>query len=1460
MKKFKKPLLLLLMLIFVLNMAMPTSLILANVEPESLVTKNQEVTTEGNGNKLNPLNPVGQVIQENLIKGVKMYDQKPIINPDDGSFTPAGNEIQTVRPKVKDEVAIIYDWSLPDGHKYENGSTYTFKLPKEFVTNNIRPGKLTGGVGTYVVSPEGEVTFKFDNIIQGQELSGQFYVWVAFDESKLEEGLKQKIDFTSVGQVAIEVNFKNTAEDKLKKSGVANKNNFNSDEIAWTVDFNQGEKEIKNAKLEDTLPADLTLKGNIEIRELIVQRDGSVKAGPTVIRTETAFPINLGDINKAIRITYTTSVKAPTTAPFKNRPFENKVVLTGNDGKINETDIGKATISFNEPLAKSAINYDQTTQTITWRVQYNFNQQNIIKDNAWIEDRYDTTKQELVANSLVVKTVDINSGGSATIDTKPIDPSEYTITRVVEKVVENGVEKDSDKGFKLHFKDGINKAYVIEYQTKALNRIYKDETVSNQVKIYDGTTKTGGTGINEVIFAKSVSKEDFKNKTIEWKIVLNRDLKDMTDVVITDDYEGRHMKLVPDSLKISGTNSDDFVLVPIDGDPEFTKGFRIELKAGVTIHSLHELTYVTKFDPTAGVPKDNVYRNDATLNWKEGNVPQNPITKYAVVIPQSYTKENGNKKGEYNAKEKTITWTIDVNYNLFDIKNAIIKDTYTGDQTFVEKSLTVNKLTLDTANNKIEPGDSIPIADGNFKLNDDGKGFVLNLGKIGKEAYRITYKTSLDGKFPVVGEYSNHATMEDGEGGTVRFDQSAKVEPKHGGEYINKSGQQKGKSDLASWSISINPSQSYIDAGSKLTDTLSANQILLKDSIKLYETKIPEDNLGNVSVKGDLVKKDEYDLVVDGNTLTLTFKKSLNTAYILEYESFINEDSDKRIQNEAEFAGKTSSVIGGDGQKGIKVSLAGAGGGASTGKGKIKIVKVDDRDVPIQGVVFELYNASGTTLLETLKPTDANGEVETTRDYRANDTAGLPYKLKEVSAPNGYLIDAEYGAATGKTITFKDPKVPFKITNKIIRQGFELTKVDSVDSTKKLKGAVFELRLNGKPIDTLTTGVDGRIAKGDLAAGDYELVEVTAPDYYVKDATPIPVKIVENQTEILTLSKTNVLGSGGKLILTKVDAKDHKVIAGVEFELRDHKDAVIAKKKTDDKGIIEFTNLPYGMYSLVETEAKGYVIEKAVTEVPIKKLETSLVIENKANDRSVKLTKYNSNKSQKLQGAVFELRGLSTATDMSGNPIYKVVAGIDPAHLTTDKNGELSLSNLEPNKYQLVEITAPAGYLLDKTPIEFEITNKQTEHVLVEKINKRKPSEPDEPGTDVDPGTKPPVDPNKPVDPGTKPPVDPNKPVDPGTKPPVDPEVEKPVTPEKPIDNGTTVPDTSADGNGEVSKDNTTNKNKDSNGKDYNGKGTGTTLPQTGETSQLPLQVTGIALIVLGGLLLLFRRKRLSHK
>ncbi|WP_440112712.1 Ig-like domain-containing protein [Paenibacillus sp. QZ-Y1] len=205
----------------------------ASSESAESIETNEQDETDTTADNMAAANAAAIEIKENLITAVQMYDQIPEYDGN-GHITVKGNKIEDTRPSVKDEVAVVFKWGLAnETHAYTDGSTFTFRLPDKFSIGSQLKGVLDGGVGDYIVNPDGEITFIFNDAIRGAKLEGNFYVWIKFDESKLEDGLKQQIDFGNVGQGSIPVHFANTAIDKLTKSGSANKNNFNSDEMVW---------------------------------------------------------------------------------------------------------------------------------------------------------------------------------------------------------------------------------------------------------------------------------------------------------------------------------------------------------------------------------------------------------------------------------------------------------------------------------------------------------------------------------------------------------------------------------------------------------------------------------------------------------------------------------------------------------------------------------------------------------------------------------------------------------------------------------------------------------------------------------------------------------------------------------------------------------------------------------------------------------------------------------------------------------------------------------------------------------------------------------------------------------------------------------------------------------------------------------------------------------------------------
>lgn len=75
----------------------------------------------------------------------------------------------------------------------------------------------------------------------------------------------------------------------------------------------------------------------------------------------------------------------------------------------------------------------------------------------------------------------------------------------------------------------------------------------------------------------------------------------------------------------------------------------------------------------------------------------------------------------------------------------------------------------------------------------------------------------------------------------------------------------------------------------------------------------------------------------------------------------------------------------------------------------------------------------------------------------------------------------------------------------------KLVKLDKNDDEKRLAGAEFKLETDdGSWTDSKVTGADGIVEWDGLKEGSYSLTEVTAPDGYVKDATPVTIAIPDD--------------------------------------------------------------------------------------------------------------------------------------------------------------------------------------------------------------------------------------------------------------------------------------------------------------------------------------------------------------
>ncbi|MGY3704940.1 SpaA isopeptide-forming pilin-related protein, partial [Vagococcus martis] len=132
-------------------------------------------------------------------------------------------------------------------------------------------------------------------------------------------------------------------------------------------------------------------------------------------------------------------------------------------------------------------------------------------------------------------------------------------------------------------------------------------------------------------------------------------------------------------------------------------------------------------------------------------------------------------------------------------------------------------------------------------------------------------------------------------------------------------------------------------------------------------------------------------------------------------------------------------------------------------------------------------------------------------DESDKESKRINYEVREVSIPDGY-----------ESIISTNEVGDITITNKIVTGGVELIKT-APDKNKTLAGAVFKLlKQDGTLLkENLVTDDDGRLFVDNLIPGEYQLVEIKAPENYELDWTPIKFKIEKNQKEIVKLQMVN---------------------------------------------------------------------------------------------------------------------------------------------------------------------------------------------------------------------------------------------------------------------------------------------------------------------------------------------------
>ena len=358
--------------------------------------------------------------------------------------------------------------------------------------------------------------------------------------------------------------------------------------------------------------------------------------------------------------------------------------------------------------------------------------------------------------------------------------------------------------------------------------------------------------------------------------------------------------------------------------------------------------------------------------------------------------------------------------------------------------------------------------------------------------------------------------------------------------------------------------------------------------------------------------------------------------------------------------------------------------------------------------------------------------------YNSNNEK-IVYTISEKNVPIRYVVPADQTATLTSdattTKTFKN--ILKKFTVEVTKQDSETT---SAQGDGTLAGAVYGLYKDGELADTYTTDENGYFKTKEYVCGNYTVQEISPSEGYLLDETVYSVGAeAENyfiEHNPLSMAVTEDVIKGNIAMIKHSDDGSTQIETpevGAEFEVYlkssgSYANAVETERDyltCDENGFAQTKDMPYGVYTVHQTV--GWEGTEFIADFDVNISENGqtyrYLINNAEFESYVKVVKVDSETGKTIpyEGAGFEIYD-SNGQKISMTFAYPTPTTIDTFY--TNSEGYLITPEVLPyGEYSLVEVQAPYGYALDKTPVAFSVSLENAEKensltiVKVEKQN-----------------------------------------------------------------------------------------------------------------------------------------------
>lgn len=401
-------------------------------------------------------------------------------------------------------------------------------------------------------------------------------------------------------------------------------------------------------------------------------------------------------------------------------------------------------------------------------------------------------------------------------------------------------------------------------------------------------------------------------------------------------------------------------------------------------------------------------------------------------------------------------------------------------------------------------------------------------------------------------------------------------------------------------------------------------------------------------------------------------------------------------------------------------------------RGNLRVVKTSE-DSWLEGHTFRL---SGTSLsgdrVELYAKTDSQGVAAFKDVLISGDT---PYVLEEIDTDERYVVPSaqniavEWNKVTEKTVV-----------NRLKKWNLTVSKVDAETGTAQgegsLAGAQYGLYRHGLLQKVYTTDASGRFTTDWYPCGaGWSLQEIAPSLGYQLDTKEYQLGVepgqytMEYNGEALTVRESVIQGrvailkhndDGSTQIETPEVGAEFEVFFKAAGSYEQAKESERDRLVTDENGYAVSKWLPAGVYTVKQTKGREGTERLPAFDVYISEQGKvyRYLINNASFESQLEVVKKDAETGKiiPLSGFGFKIRDIETGKYITQHITYPEPMELDT--FCTASTGRLMLPEpLKAGRYELVEVQAAPGYVLDGMPVPFTIDGKQ-QVVTVEKSNK----------------------------------------------------------------------------------------------------------------------------------------------